>query len=90
MGSPYTSRVSLLDDSPRRDRDTNLLLSGKNCLGRHVQLRMWSMETVATFVRMHGDEYLQRFLNVSQCLLPWGGPYKQLSYLVLVQFVDTD
>lgn len=67
MGSPYTSRVSLLEDSPRRDRENSL--TGKNGLSKHLQLRLWSMETVSTFVRIHGDEYLQKFLNVSYCFL---------------------
>ena len=71
MGSPYTSRVSLLEDSPRRDRGDSL--SGKNGLNKHLQLRLWSMETVSTFVRIHGDEYLQKFLSVSsnfKCYFP--------------------
>ena len=63
MGSPYTSRVSLLEDSPRRGRGNSL--TGKNGLSKHLQLRLWSMETVSTFVRIHGDEYLEKFLNVS-------------------------
>ncbi len=70
MGSPYTSRISLLEDS---SSSSSMISSGStrleqvkgNGLQKHVQLRLWSMETVSTFVRIHGDEYLQKFLNVS-------------------------
>ncbi len=70
MGSPYTSRVSLLEDSPRhRDRDPHQgAPGGRNGLHRlaHAQqLRLWGMDSVATFVRLHGEELLHKFLSVS-------------------------
>ena len=86
MGSPYTSRVSLLEDSPRKDRGDSL--TGKNGLNKHLQLRLWSMETVSTFVRIHGDKFLQKFLSVSsnfKCCFPCVVQVQTISLELLLQ-----